>query len=173
MAKPRANAPYDPQGKGSMLKVGDELNLTPQIFPYFDAKGNLQWSLGLTNKTESELTAVENAIKSATTQEQKDDLMNEFKSISFSTFFNIYPVPTPEGSIKLQIEAPAILAILRSIPKTANTEELYAQAWSTAIAQINVQNPSNPRTKIVVSDAIIALSKNNKPYLRASKIDLA
>ena len=174
MAQPRQGVHYDPKGRGSMLKVGDELSLVPTLFPYLDRDGKTQWSLGLVSNP-NEMAAIEQKLAAAQTQEDKEDVLDSFKAISFSQFFTVYPLKTPNGSIKFQIEATTILGILEGIPtNSTTTEESFANAWNMAISTMNAQNPTTPpKTKAIVTDSIIALSKSDKEYLRASKIELA
>lgn len=166
MAAPRTNH-YNPKGFGSMLAMGDELIAKTVLYPYLDAENKVQYALGFVSISETELAALEQKLNSATSLESKQDLIDSFKSISFSSFFKEYVCPTPDnGTIKFKLDCKEFTDILDAIVVNATTtEQSYALAVDTAVT-------AKGRTKIAVIDTFVAVSAKGRNYVRAKKFEM-
>ena len=116
---------FDPRGLGSMLQLGDTLNLVPVMFFYRDGDGKKQYTLGLSDKTQVELDTFETAYNNCGGDAKKEDeVLNQFKAVSFSTFFRQYIIKTDKGLEKFKADAPEMLNVLNKIVVDATTSEL-------------------------------------------------
>lgn len=158
------NQNYDPRGNGSMLRVNDKLNITPVMFPFVNSDGDIMWSLGLSNKTQAELDAAAAAAAAKADTEAKRKELNGIKTLAFSTLIVVGTIKDKNGELTDYVPVgTAVDAVKRIVVTPATTEATFAADWTAQTAG---------KSGVQVSADIIAISKSNKPYRRASQFDL-
>lgn len=160
---PRPNK-YDPRGNGSLLQVGDTLNLQAVLFPYITNDGDVEWALGLSNKSQAELDALATQAQSAADKDAKRKVLSGVKTLAFSTLCRKSVITDKDGNVvDFQITGSAAVAV-NSIPvDSTTTEASFAQQWAITTAG---------KTAVKAVGDMIATSQSGRKYRRVNAVDL-
>lgn len=160
---PRANH-YDPKGQGSLLQVGDTLNLSAVMFPYVDNDGDIQWALGLSNKTQAELDALATQASAASDKDAKRKVLGIIKTLAFSSLCRKSVITDKDGNVvDFQITGSAAVAVNAIPVDSTTTEASFAQQWAITTAG---------KTAVKAVGDMIATSQSGRKYRRVNVVDL-
>lgn len=161
--QPRANH-YDPKGNGSMLSLNDTLLIGAVMFPYVTNNGDIEWALGLANKSQTELDNLASQAAAAADKDAARRVLSNVKTLAFSTLCRKSVTIDKDGNaVDFEILGTASTAV-RSILVDANTTEAsFAQAWAVATAG---------RTGVKATKDMICTAASGRKYRRVTEIDL-
>ena len=161
--QPRTNH-YDPKGNGSMLSINDQLFITAVMFPYITNDGDVNWALGLSNKSQAELDNLAAQAANAADKDAARRVLSNVKTLAFSTLCRKSVTIDKDGNaVDFEILGTASNAVRSIIVDANTTEQSFAQAWA---------NATMGRQGVKATKDMICTSQNGRKYRRVTEIDL-